>query len=76
MIFSHINLVWRIEPLLGKPRNIHASNNIRTVFCMWSAPRPLLSNGAVNTPLDCIFCMVPAEELGCEKKTLCVLLLQ
>jgi hypothetical protein len=37
------------QPLLCKAHNIHAHDNRRTVFSMWSAPIPLLCNGAVNT---------------------------
>jgi hypothetical protein len=51
-------------PLLGNTRNLHARNNRRTVFSKWHALRPLLWNGAVNTPLqhqrDCVFCVVRA----------------
>jgi hypothetical protein len=30
--------------------NEHKGNNTRAMFSMWSAPRPLLCNGWVNTP--------------------------
>jgi hypothetical protein len=40
------------RPLLGNARNIHACSNRRTAFSMWPAPRLLLCNGAVDTPLQ------------------------
>jgi hypothetical protein len=43
--------LYKQRPLLGNTRNIHARNN-RTVFTIWSAPRPLLWNSAVNTSLQ------------------------
>jgi hypothetical protein len=36
------------RPLLRNARNIHARNNRRTVFSMWSTPRPFICNGSVN----------------------------
>jgi hypothetical protein len=40
----------------------NAPNNRRAVFYMWSAPRPLLCNGAVNTTAQkqrgCVSCVV------------------
>jgi hypothetical protein len=38
--------------LLNNFRNIHARNNRRTAFSMWSSPRLLLCNEEVNTPLQ------------------------
>jgi hypothetical protein len=40
------------QHLLGNARNIHAGNNRISVFSMSFAPRPLLCNGPVNTPLQ------------------------
>jgi hypothetical protein len=57
------------QPLQRNDRNIETSDNRRMVFSMSSAPLPLLSNGAVNTPLQqergFVFCVVRAEELSC-----------
>jgi hypothetical protein len=39
------------RPLLGNVRNIHARNNRRTAFSIWSAPQLMLCN-EVNTPLQ------------------------
>jgi hypothetical protein len=40
------------DTLLGNDHNIHVRNSRRTVFYTWSAPRPLLCNVSVNTPLQ------------------------
>jgi hypothetical protein len=44
--------VCKQRPLLVNARNIRSRNNRRTMFFMWSAQRPLLCNGAVNTSLQ------------------------
>jgi hypothetical protein len=50
-IMNRSFILWGTDMLLGNARNIHERNN-RTAFSMWFAPRPLLCNGAVNTPLQ------------------------
>jgi hypothetical protein len=54
-----------VRQLLGK--QVNAGKNRRAAFSMWSAPRPLLCTGEVNTPVQqqrgCVFCVAHAEGL-------------
>jgi hypothetical protein len=52
--------------LLGNVRNIYACNSRCMAFSVRSAPRPLLCNVAVNTPLqkiEAVYCVVGAESI-------------
>jgi hypothetical protein len=44
--------VAKQRPLLGNACSIHAIDERRTVFSMWSAPQLFVYTGAVNTPLQ------------------------